>query len=219
MPWIRQGSGRLIPTPTWQPFPPLPETIRRLPPGALIADVGAGGRLITRGTLAIDRWPVAGTRLCSDAHHLALRDASIDCVVSTGTFEHIAEPARALAEFQRVLKPGGLVHIETPFIFPFHPDPEDHTRWTLDGLRALCARAGFEEVDAGVHLGPASAVNVVLVAYVGAWFPGRRLRRLAELAASWVLLPHRYLDRFLVRRPSARKLAAGVYFVGRKPKA
>jgi len=216
MPWIKQGPGRFTPAPTWQPFPPLPETIRRLPRGALMVDVGAGGRRLTPETLTVDRSPFPGTRICSDAHQLALRDASVDCVVSTGTFEHIAEPARALAEFRRVLRPGGLIHIEAPFIFPYHPDPEDHTRWTLDGLRALCARAGFEEVRAGVHFGPASAVNVVLVSYARSWFSGRRSRRLAEMVASWLLLPHRYLDFFLVRRVSARDLAAGVYFVGRR---
>lgn len=219
MPWIKQGPGRFTPTPTWQPFPPLPETIRLLPRGALMVDVGAGGRRITPETVTIDTSPFRGTRICSDAHELALRDASVDCVVSTGTFEHIAQPARALAEFRRVLRPGGLIHIEAPFIFPYHPDPEDHTRWTLDGLRALCVRAGFEEVRSGVHFGPASAVNVVLVSYVRLWFSGRRSRRLAEMLASWLLLPHRYLDLFLVRRPSARDLAAGTYFVGRKPHA
>ncbi|HKQ59407.1 MAG TPA: class I SAM-dependent methyltransferase [Candidatus Eisenbacteria bacterium] len=196
----------------------MPDTLRMLPAGARIADVGAGGRRITPDTLTVDRSPFPGTRLCSDAHALALRDASLDCVFSTGTFEHIGEPVRALREFHRVLKPGGLIHIETPFIFPFHPDPEDHTRWTLEGLCAFCEREGFERVSAGVHLGPASAVNVVLVAYARSWFSGRRTRRLAEMAASLLLTPHKYLDRFLVRRRSARDLAAGVYFVGRKPR-
>jgi hypothetical protein len=115
-----------------------------------------------------------------------------------------------------VLRPGGLIHIETPFIFPFHPDPADRTRWTLEGLRALCERAGFAEVRSGVHLGPASAVNVVLVAYARAWFQGRRTRRLAELFASLLLTPHKYFDRFLITRTHAHDVAAGVYFVGRK---
>jgi hypothetical protein len=43
MPWISQGSGRFIPTPTRQPFPPVPVTLSLLPPGARIVDVGAGG--------------------------------------------------------------------------------------------------------------------------------------------------------------------------------
>lgn len=218
MPWIRQGLGRLVPTPTWQPFPPIPETLQMLPPGATILDVGAGGRHITPETVTVDRSRFSGTRICSDAHCLGVREASVDAVFSTGTFEHIAEPARALAEFRRVLKPGGLIHIEAPFLFPFHPDPEDHTRWTLEGLGALCERAGFERVRAGVHFGPASAVNVVLVAYARSWFTSRGMRRAAELVASLLLTPHKYLDWFLVRRASARDLAAGVYFVGRKPR-
>jgi SAM-dependent methyltransferase len=219
MPWIRQGPGRFVPAATWQPYPPIPETLRLLPAGALVVDVGAGGRRVTPDTVTVDRVALPGTRVCSDAHQLALRDASVDCVISTGTFEHIAEPARALREFRRVLKPGGLIHIETPFIFPYHPDPEDHTRWTLDGLAALCAREGFERERAGVHMGPASAVNVVLIAYARSWFSGRRARRLAEAVASLLLAPHKYLDRFLVRRASAQDIAAGFYFVGRKPRA
>ena len=219
MPWIKQGLGRFVPTPTWQPFPPIPETLRLLPSGARIVDVGAGGRRITPDTLTVDRSPFPGTRVCSDAHQLGLRDASVDAVFSTGTFEHIARPDQALREFRRVLRPGGVIHIEAPFVFPFHPDPEDHTRWTLDGLCALCTRAGFEQVRAGVHLGPASAVNIVLIYYARSWFSGRRARRLAEAAASLLLTPHKYLDRFLIRRDSARDIAAGVYFVGRKPHA
>jgi SAM-dependent methyltransferase len=215
MPWISQGSGRFIPTPTWQPFPAIPQTLRLLPPGAVVVDVGAGGRCITPDTITVDRFLFPGTRLRCDAHRLSLRDGSVDCVVSTGTFEHIAEPARALAEFRRVLKPGGLVHIEVPFIFHYHPDPIDHTRWTLDGLKALCEREGFTEVRSGVHQGPATAVNVVLVAYARSWFQGRRMRRLAELVASLLLTPHKYLDWFLIRRAHARDVAAGVYFVGR----
>jgi len=217
MPWIHQGAGRLTPTPTWQPYPPLRETLHRLPAGALILDVGAGGRRITPDTITVDRSPFPGTRLCADAHELGVRDATVDCVVSTGTFEHLVEPARALREFRRVLRPGGLVHVETPFLFPFHPDPEDHSRWTLDGLRALCTREGFEEIEAGAHLGPASAVNVVIIAYFRSWFSGRLARRLVTAALSWLLLPHRYLDRILIRRPGASEAAAGVYFVGRKP--
>ena len=215
-PWIKQGISRLVPAPTWQPFPPLPETLRLVAPGAVIVDVGAGGRQITPATITVDYRAFPGTRLRCDAHHLGLRDATVDCLVSTGTFEHIAEPARALDEFRRVLKPGGLLHIEVPFLFPFHSDPIDHTRWTVDGLRALCGRAGFSEVRSGAHQGPATALNTVLIAYAVSWFQGRRARRIVELLATLVVSPHKYLDWFLVRRAHAHVAAAGVFFVGRK---
>jgi SAM-dependent methyltransferase len=214
MPW---GSSHLDPSPTWQPFPPVPDTLALLQPGAVIVDLGAGGRRITPGTIAIDYSPYPGTNVCSDAHRLGLRDASVDCVFSTGTFEHIADPPAALAEIRRVLKPGGLVHLEVPFVFPFHPDPLDNTRWTAEGLASFCARHGFEKVRQGTHMGPASALNMVLIEYARCWFEGRVMRRLAYLALAILLTPHRYLDRFLIRRRYASYLAAGVYYVGRKP--
>lgn len=41
-------------------------------------------------------------------------DASFDAVVSFETIEHIAEQSETLAEFRRVLKPGGLMIISSP---------------------------------------------------------------------------------------------------------
>jgi SAM-dependent methyltransferase len=147
---------------------------------------------------------------------LCLRSDSADCLFSTGTLEHIAEPVAALNEFWRVLKPGGIVHIEVPFMFPYHLDPADYTRWTIDGLRAVCAQQGFTQVRSGVHIGPASALNIALIHYAQCWFEGRLMRRISELVLSVLLRPHMYLDRFLIRRRYAHELACGVYFVGRK---
>lgn len=42
-----------------------------------------------------------------DAQALTYKDASFDCVVSTGAMHHWPDPARALSEMGRVLKPGG----------------------------------------------------------------------------------------------------------------
>lgn len=45
---------------------------------------------------------------------LPLRDQSVDLVVSSHTFEHVAEPGWAAGEIDRVLKPGGWVCALTP---------------------------------------------------------------------------------------------------------
>jgi ubiquinone/menaquinone biosynthesis C-methylase UbiE len=53
-----------------------------------------------------------------DAQRLPLRDASFDAVVSTEAFHWFPDQGRALAEFHRVLAPGGRVYlalINTPF--------------------------------------------------------------------------------------------------------
>jgi ubiquinone/menaquinone biosynthesis C-methylase UbiE len=55
---------------------------------------------------------VAAVADCSD--RLPVADASVDAIVCTEAFEHLARPERALAEFARVLKPGGEVIIQSP---------------------------------------------------------------------------------------------------------
>jgi 2-polyprenyl-3-methyl-5-hydroxy-6-metoxy-1,4-benzoquinol methylase len=49
-----------------------------------------------------------------DAQLLSHRDASFDTIISCETIEHLPNPRRALAEFSRVLKPGGRLFLTTP---------------------------------------------------------------------------------------------------------
>ncbi len=49
-----------------------------------------------------------------DLLELPLEDGGFDAVVSFEAIEHVAEPERALAEFARVLAPGGLLFVSTP---------------------------------------------------------------------------------------------------------
>ena len=37
----------------------------------------------------------------------------------------------------RVLKPGGYIYSEVPFLQGFHADPDDYQRYTLQGLKIL----------------------------------------------------------------------------------
>jgi ubiquinone/menaquinone biosynthesis C-methylase UbiE len=71
-------------------------------------DPAAVGRRLAAGRLAASPVPVefAGT----DAQELPAADESVDSVLSTWTLCSIADPARALAEIRRVLRPGGALY-------------------------------------------------------------------------------------------------------------
>jgi len=56
--------------------------------------------------------------------------------------EHVPDPDRAVAEALRVLRTGGRLIIETPFVYPVHDAPFDFHRWTPDGLVQLAERHG-----------------------------------------------------------------------------
>jgi len=82
----------------------------------------------------------------ADAAHLPLIEGSIDAVVCLEVLEHVRHPQAALAEFARVLKPGGAMLFSMPFLYPIHDAPHDFQRLTQYGLRRDLDLAGFEIV-------------------------------------------------------------------------
>ena len=64
--------------------------------------------------LAVERG-VAGVRFePADAYALPFPAASFDVVVATNLLQHLGDPPRALREFRRVLRPGGLAAVTDP---------------------------------------------------------------------------------------------------------
>jgi SAM-dependent methyltransferase len=82
--------------------------------------------------------------ILGDDGELPLADGSVDCVLSTQVLEHVQHPDLYLAEAHRVLRPGGALVLSTHGVWPYHPDPGDYWRWTIDGLQLQVYRAGFD---------------------------------------------------------------------------
>jgi SAM-dependent methyltransferase len=67
-----------------------------------------------------------------DLLNIPLDDDSLDGAILTEVLEHCADPFRAVAELRRVLRPGGLMLLSAPFIWPDHrtSDYPDYWRFT-----------------------------------------------------------------------------------------
>src|SRR5262249_23072206 len=78
---------------------------------------------------AAEHAPASGLRFCAlDGAALAVRDASVDNVVSSHIIEHFTNPVAHVAELARVLRPDGTAFVITPnapadFENPFHVYP------------------------------------------------------------------------------------------------
>ena len=64
-------------------------------------------------------------------------DGSVDGFVCVAVLEHVPDPARALREMQRCLKPGGKVLLVVPAMFPRNPAPEEYFRFSPTALVML----------------------------------------------------------------------------------
>jgi SAM-dependent methyltransferase len=86
----------------------------------------------------------------ADARRLPFRDNSIDRISADSVIEHIAQSELVLAECHRVLKPGGLVKMVTPFAFNLHGYPDDYLRYTPSWYVERFHEFGFETALADI---------------------------------------------------------------------
>lgn len=75
-----------------------------------------------------------------------VEDAKADTVVSIATLEHLSEPQVMLDEAFRILKPGGMFMMQTPWQWMTHEAPYDFFRYSEYGLKHIMEKAGFTDV-------------------------------------------------------------------------
>jgi SAM-dependent methyltransferase len=78
------------------------------------------------------------------AHMPQIESNSIDVINAIELFEHVEKIDSGLKECHRVLRAGGNFIISVPFLYPFHGDPYDFQRWTLEKWQKELEKLGFQ---------------------------------------------------------------------------
>ena len=106
-----------------------------------------------------------------DLRRCPLPDACVDVVTALNVLEHIDRDEEALAQIFRILRPGGLAHIECPagpHLFDVYDEYlMHHRRYRTADLVSMARRVGFEVLRA-THLG--------FLVYPAFWFVKKRNR-------------------------------------------
>jgi SAM-dependent methyltransferase len=159
--------------------------------------------------LAFDIYGSEMTQFIADAHQMPVATQSMDAVVIQAVLEHVLDPARVVAEIHRVLRDGGLVYAETPFLQHVHAGPYDFVRYTSSGHRYLFRQ--IEEIAAGPVAGPGTQLLWSVDHLTRALTRSELAGKLTRVAFFWL----RFLDRF-ASIAFTMDSASAFYFLGRR---
>lgn len=123
-----------------------------LPTGAPVLDAGAGemrhASLFTdQRYIAVDlavgdtTWNYKRLDAIADLCALPFPDAAFAAAINIVTLEHIRDPALALREISRTLRPGARLFLAIPQDWEVHQAPHDYFRYTRYGIRHLLEQA------------------------------------------------------------------------------
>jgi SAM-dependent methyltransferase/uncharacterized protein YbaR (Trm112 family) len=187
--------------------------------GSVVLNVGSGSTRYGSDILNVEIAPGPEVDIVGVAEFLPIQDASVDGVILMAVLEHVQSAAKTLSEVRRVLRPGGLVHVDVPFIQGYHAAPGDYRRYTEQGLRTELQQFGFLIEDSGVAVGPASAMAWIASDFLALLISGRSALgyRIARNVTGIVVSPIKYADRWLATHPFADRIPSAVWTRARWP--
>jgi ubiquinone/menaquinone biosynthesis C-methylase UbiE len=115
----------------------------------------------TASYITLDLFSGENVDIVASVTDTGLADSSFDTIICTQVFEHIPEPWEAVREIHRLLKSGGTCVITAPFMQPYHADPHDYYRYTVEGMKALFSE-GFELVECGPYTNFFTTVSEII---------------------------------------------------------
>ncbi|GAC1410606.1 MAG: hypothetical protein NVSMB6_11240 [Burkholderiaceae bacterium] len=187
-----------------------------LPYEALCLSIGGGPTRVDPLLCNVNIGLFDNVDVVADAHCLPYASNHVDAIHCEAVLEHLYDPALAVAEMYRVLKPGARAYVCTPFLQGYHGYPHHYQNYTLSGQQLLLRKAGFEVLNAGVAVGPVYTIVSLIAGFLNEYIPRPFNLPMRYLwgAAGALLRP---LDKLIAVKKNAHIFASTTYVLGVKP--
>lgn len=138
-------------------------------------------------------------QVCADVRQLPFVYDTVDSLLSTQVFEHVANPFEAIQEAGRVLRSDGILLLSVPHLSRLHELPNDYFRFTENGLRYLAQVGGFEVIEVVPTGGLLTFLShQVSLAFLISLWPLRFLRPAMFMINKYLIVkPASFLDRLI----------------------
>lgn len=208
----------------WEALRAMGAKVRRDPterPSILVLGAGDGGEglevLLEDDQLDVVQSDVVlgpHVSIVLDSHAIPFENETFDAVVAQAVLEHVLDPVQCVREIWRVLRPNGLVYVETPFMQQVHGGRYDFTRYTFLGHRRLLRC--FDELDSGIVAGPGAGLSWAWEYFLMSFCRSTRGRWAARATGRMTSFFFKYFDHMLASRPGAFDAASAFGFLGSK---
>ncbi len=156
---------------------------------------------------SIDIYKSETVNLICDAHKLPFRSDVYDLVIIQAVLEHVVDPTMVVSECKRVLKIGGFIYAETPFMQQVHEGAYDFTRFTESGHRYLFKE--FKRLNSGYLAGVGYSLLWSMDYFFSGVFRAKYVGKVIRILFFWL----KYFDLIV---PASFNIdgACAVFFLG-----
>ena len=193
--------------------------LSRTDKNAFILNVGSGKTRLAPNVKNLDIEDNSDVDIVGTAESMPIPDSVVDLIITQEVFEHIQKPDLALAECFRVLKPGGTLYFQVPFIIGYHPGPTDFIRFSKEGVYEFLSIAGFEINELEISVGGGTGFYRILVEFFAILFSGPidKLYLPCKCVFALLFFPVKWMDRWFNLSTQRDRIPGGYYAIATKP--